>query len=375
MKQTGRAKLSAFGYIKGNRKRVTALVVSLAMFVVLSYLVSYVLGSTSEPFYQACSEPYRDMLLTSPEISIGDYETIEEWNELVLEAMQEKEEEIRKIEGITGTVMFRFGRVSMKSVIGETTLPCFLMDNNQDIQTLLDYKNAKLIQGRMPEAPGEILVDMKLWNNRGNDSLEYMSANYKIVGQVESDIYLALGLALPAENDVNLAVFHPDDGKDYGKIIEDAGIKLYYVSDYQSQYDSLYDDIGSLDTVERLVQIITGVLLAVCLLVVLSLHIMDRHQEWCLMNSIGFSEWEIYGMALRELLFCFIMAIVVGAGLTAISGFAFNKILCEPIGIHVNPWRENAVAVIITVLIAIYGCCQIPLFINIRRVCTVDMIE
>ena len=100
MKQTGRAKLSAFGYIKGNRKRVTALVVSLAMFVVLSYLVSYVLGSTSEPFYQACSEPYRDMLLTSPEISIGDYETIEEWNELVLEAMQEKEEEIRKIEGI-----------------------------------------------------------------------------------------------------------------------------------------------------------------------------------------------------------------------------------------------------------------------------------
>ena len=375
MKQTGKAKLSAFGYIKGNRKRVTALVISLSMFVVLSYLISYVLGSTSEPFYQACSEPYRDMLITSPIITIGEYETIEEWNEMATKAVREKADEIEKIDGITGTVMFRFGRVSMKSVLGETTLPCFLMDDIRDVQTLLDYKEAKLIAGRMPESPGEILVDMKLWNNKGNETLEYMSANYKIVGQIESDIYLALGLALPAENDVNLAVFHPDDGKDYGKIIEDSGIELYYVSDYQSQYDSLYSDIGSLDTVEKLVQIITGVLLAICLLVVLSLHIMDRHEEWCLMNSIGFSEWEIYGMALRELLFCFVMALVVGAGLTAISGFAFDKFLCEPIGIHVKPWRESAVGVIIAVFIAIYGCCQIPLFINIRRVCTVDMIE
>ena len=108
------------------------------------------------------------------------------------------------------------------------------MDDVTDIQTLMDYKNAKLTSGRMPEKPGEIVVDMKLWNNKGNACLEAMSANYTIVGQLESEFYLAMGLALPAENDVNVAVFHPDDGKDYGKLIEDAGIKLLYVSDYQT---------------------------------------------------------------------------------------------------------------------------------------------
>ena len=375
MNEKGRARLSALPYIKGNRKRVTALVVSLAMFVVLSYLISYVLGSTSEPFYQACCEPYRDMLLTSPEIEIGEYETIEEWNEMVVAGMKEKIEEIRQVEGVSGAVMFREGRVSMKSVIGETRLPCFLMDDVTDIQTLMDYKNAKLTSGRMPEKPGEIVVDMKLWNNKGNACLEAMSANYTIVGQLESEFYLAMGLALPAENDVNVAVFHTDDGKDYGKLIEDAGIKLLYVSDYQTHYESIDGDVGELDKVERLVQIITGVLLAICLLVVLSLHIMDRHEEWCLLNSIGFSEGEIYAMALRELLICFIGALVVGAALTGIAGFAFNKFLCEPIGIHVKPWREGAVGVILTVFVAIYGCCQVPLFVNIRRVCTVDMIE
>ena len=375
MKREGRARLSALPYIRGNRKRVTALVVSLAMFVVLSYLISYVLGSTSEPFYQACCEPYRDMLLTCPQIEIGEYETLEEWNAQVIPDMHKKIDEIKKVEGVKGAVMFREGRVSMKSVIGETNLPCFLMDDIKDVETLMEYKKAELIAGRMPEKPGEIVVDMKLWNNKGNACLDKMSANYTIVGQLESDVYLAMGLALPAENDVNVAVFHPDDGKDYGKLIEEAGIKLLYVLDYQSQYDNILKDVGSLDKVERLVQIITGVLLAICLLVVLSLHIMDRHEEWCLLNSIGFSEGEIYAMALRELLFCFIAALAVGAGITAIAGFAFDKGMCEPIGIHVNPWRKGAVSVILTVFIAIYGCCQIPLFMNIRRVCTVDMIE
>ena len=375
MENKERATLSAMPYIKGNKKRIRALVISLSMFVVLSYLVSYVLACCQEPFMQACSEPYRDMLLTSPHVVIEDYESVEEWSELATEEVKKCAAEIEKVPGITGTLLFREGRVRMKSVVGETTLPCFLMDDKEDVKTLMDYKGVNMISGRLPEAPGEVIIDEKLWRNMGDEVLKEMSDRYNVVGQFESDYYLAMGLALSSENDINLIVFHPDDGKDYGQMIKDAGIELYYVSDYESQQKGIMDDVGSLSSVEHLIQLATGILLAICLLVVLSLHIMDRHEEWCLMNSIGFSSGEIYAMALRELLFCFVMALGIGIVFSAVSGIVFDKLLCAPIGVHIGLFRQSAIPVIFGVLIAIYGCAQIPLFVNIRRVCTVDAIE
>ena len=375
MENKGRATLSAMPYIKGNKKRIRALVISLSMFVVLSYLVSYVLACCQEPFMQACSEPYRDMLLTSPYVVIEDYKSIDEWSDLATKEVQKCAAEIEKLPGITGTLLFREGRVRMKSVVGETTLPCFLMDDKEDVKTLMDYKNVNLISGRLPEVPGEVIIDEKLWKNMGDSVLQYMSDRYSIVGHFESDYYMAMGMALSSENDINLIVFHPDDGKDYGQMIKDAGIDLYYVSDYESQQKDIMDDVGSLSSVEHLIQFATGILLAICLLVVLSLHIMDRHEEWCLMNSIGFSSGEIYAMALRELLFCFVMALGIGIVFSAVAGIVLDKLLCAPIGVHIGLFRQSAIPVIFGVLIAIYGCAQIPLFVNIRRVCTVDAIE
>ena len=80
----------------------------------------------------------------------------------------------------------------MKSVVGETTLPCYLMDNPEDVSRLLDYKGAELVSGRLPENPGEIVVDDKLWKNMGEKVLQNMSDRYSIVGHIESEYYLAL---------------------------------------------------------------------------------------------------------------------------------------------------------------------------------------
>ena len=375
MNNNSRAKLSAMPYIRRNKKRIIALIVSLSMFVVLSYLVSYILGCCIDPFEQACAAPFRDMLMTCPYVEIDDYETIEEWSELATNAVLEEAEKIKKIPGVTNVILYRNGRVRMKSVVGETTLSGYLMDNIDDVKDFLEYKGARLISGKMPENPGELVVDEKLWKNEGDMLLQNMSDRYKIVGHIESDYYLTAGLALPNENDINLLVFHPDDGKDYVQILRDAGIDMYYAFTYESMLDGIMEDVGNLTSVERLIQLSTGTLLAICLLVVLSLHIKDRHEEWCLMNSIGFSSGEIYAMALRELLFCFLMALSIGVVLSGVSGFIFDKLLCAPIGVHIDPFRASTIPVVAGVLIGIYGCTQIPLFINIRRICTVDGIE
>jgi len=360
---------------KGNKKRVVALITALGMFIVLSYFVSLILGACKEPFELACAEPYKDMLMTCPGISIGEYSTTEEWNRLASGAVLEKAEEIKKVPGVTGVILFRRGTARFKSIMGETNIPCFLMDNVSDIKAFMDHKNISLTSGKLPEKPGEIVVDEKIWKNQGNAAIKEMSDQYHIVGHTEGDQYSVFGMALEAENDINLLVFHPDDGVDYAQKIRDSGVDLYYACDYKNQYESINSDVGNLDSIQRLIQIVTGALLAICLIVVLALHIMDRHQEWCLMNSIGFSSMEIYLMALRELLICFGIAIIAGSIISVAGGYLFEKIICNPIGVSVNIWRINVIPIALTVLAGIYGLCQIPLFFNIRKICTIDAIE
>ncbi|MBR6253892.1 MAG: hypothetical protein IKR22_00510, partial [Clostridiales bacterium] len=64
--------------------------------------------------------------------------------------------------------------------------------------------DGKLLSGRMPEKPGEIVVEKKLLNNHRNDNnlLSYLGSKYKVVGSVESDYYLAFGITQPGENDI-----------------------------------------------------------------------------------------------------------------------------------------------------------------------------
>lgn len=375
MKENSSAKLSAMPYIKGNKKRIIVLIISLSMFVVLSYIVTYIMSACQDPFYQAFCDPYQDMLVACPKITIGEYNSTEEWSELATKAVLEKAEEIEKVEGVTGTTLFRRGRVGLKSVVGQGSVICYLFDSDSDSEEFMAYKNIKLLSGRLPEKPGELVIDEKLWKNEGDSALEEMSDNYTIVGHVESDNYYAFGMALPFENDINLLVYHHDDGTDYAAKIEASGIKLANYIDYASSEKEIDNEVGSLGTVERLIQIVTGVLLAICLLVVLSLHIMDRHQEWCLMNSIGFSTGEIYFMALKELLFCFLLALATGILISVGIGFLFEIFVCNSMGIYVGAWQERVIPIVAAVFLGIYGGCQIPLFINIRKVRTVDEIE
>ena len=375
MKENSSSKLSAIPYIKGNKKRIIVLIISLSMFVVLSYLVTYIMSACQDPFYQAFCDPYQDMLVGGPKVTVEGYETTEEWSEMATKAVLEKAEEIEKIEGITGTTLFRRGRVPLKSVVGQGSVLCYLFDNISDSEEFMSYKNIKLLSGKLPEKPGEIVIDEKLWKNEGDAALEMMSDSYSIVGHVQSDNYYAFGIALPFENDINLVIYHPDDGTDYAAKIKDAGIELAYYFDYKSGVEEIDSEVGSLSSVERLIQITTGVLLAICLLVVLSLHIMDRHQEWCLMNSIGFSTGEIYFMALKELLFCFLLAVLSGLLISIGIGFIFETFICNSMGIYVGLWQSRVIPIVAAVFIGIYGGCQIPLFINIRKVRTVDEIE
>ena len=115
--------------------------------------------------------------------------------------------------------------------------------------------------------------------------------------------------------------------------------------------------------------------LLICVSVVLSLHIMDRHNEWCLLHSIGFSTGEIYVMALKEILICVAVSIVAGSVLSAATVFGLHTFLYEPIGVAIKLWRGDAIPRILAVFLVLIGVAQIPIFTGMRKIQTIDAIE
>ena len=167
-----------------------------------------------------------------------------------------------------------------------------------------------------------------------------------------------------------------------------ANAKLYHLPatmDVATEFDSYNngsiavdaskDVIEDLNNIKVIFTAVAGSLLSICVLVVLGLHIRDRHEEWCLYNSIGFSVGEIYIMALKELLISFALAIAFGALATGVLIGCLKVFLVDPMGLPLNPVRPGDMKMVGIMLITVFALCQIPVFWQMRTITTVDEIE
>ncbi len=375
-----RSKLSPWPYIRNNRVRTTALVISLAVFILMMYVVNYVIGGIDEPFYASDVAPYERLQIVSSYLGMvsSDYQTNEEYLEDAWVRARKTCELLKKEDGVVDAKPFAWQDVVLKSVIGNSSVECYLFGNTSDCEDFIKHMDAKLVSGRLPEKAGEVLVDKKLQKNHSNDNglFEYMGSKYEVVGTVDSDYYLAFGIQQPGENDINILVMIEEGSTVSGKeLMEKLGYDVFYFRTLRSTKIAHEDSIGSMDVVQTLLTVVSGALLLICVSVVLALHIMDRHNEWCLLNSIGFSTGEIYVMALKEILICIAIAVVVGAVLCFMVIFGLKTFLYDPIGICIKTWRPAAIPRICVVFLALIGFAQIPIFNGMRKIQTIDTIE
>ena len=270
--------------------------------------------------------------------------------------------------------MFKRADLRFKTVTGDISQPVYLFENTDDIKTLTEHEDLKLVSGRMPEKRGELVVDKKIADNQGDNLLYNLSQEYKVVGYVDTSKYISFGFACEDENNGRVLVL-TDKQVSVADDIRKAGIKVNSASDYESTKRYYDDDIGNLDNVKIVFSMVSNIILSLCIMVVLSLHISDRHNEWCLISSIGFSKFEIYIMALKELLFAFIL----GGGIGVCIGYLFAKYMdltmMKPIGVHIPCFRMEGVTLAIIMIVMILGFCQLPLFVNLNKVTTIDEIE
>ncbi len=375
-----RSKLSPWPYIRNNRVRTTALVISLSVFILMMYVVNYVIGGIDEPFYASDVAPYERLQIVSSYLGMNgsDYDSDEEYLADAWVRAGKVCESLKKKDGVVDAKPFAWQDVVLKSVIGNSSVECYLFGNTSDCEDFIKHMDAKLVSGKMPEKAGEVLIDKKLQKNHSNDNglFEYMGSKYEVVGTVDSDYYLAFGIQQPGENDINILVMIEEGSTVSGKeLMEKLGYDVFYFKTVRSAKIAHENSIGSMDVVQTLLTVVSGALLLICVSVVLALHIMDRHNEWCLLNSIGFSTGEIYVMALKEILICIAISIVVGALLCFMVIFGLKTLLYDPIGICINTWRPAAIPRICVVFLALIGFAQIPIFNGMRKIQTIDTIE
>ncbi len=375
-----RSKLSPWPYIRNNRVRTTVLIISLSVFMLMIYCVNYVIGGIGEPFYQSDVAPYDRMQLVASQFDMNgaDYETDEEY---LMEAWNRARTACASIprqDGVVDAKAFAWQDVPLNSVIGSTSVDCFLFEEAKDCEEYLSHMDAKLVSGRMPEKAGEIVLEKRLINNHKNDNdlMKYMGGSYEVVGTLKSDYYLAFGIAQPGENDINeLLLIEPGSQVNPKEAFEQSGYETSWFRDKAKALKNHEESIGAMGTVQTLLTAVSGALLLICVSVVLSLHIMDRHSEWCLLHSIGFSTGEIYVMALKEILICVAISVVTGAVLSALTVIGLHTFLYEPIGVAIKLWRGDAIPRILVVFLALIGVAQIPIFTGMRKIQTIDAIE
>jgi len=375
-----RSKLSPWPYIRNNRVRTTVLIISLSVFMLMIYCVNYVIGGIGEPFYQSDVAPYDRIQLVASQLDMNgaDYETDEEY---LMEAWNRARSACASIprqNGVVDAKAFAWQDVPLNSVIGSTSVDCFLFEDAKDCEEYLSHMDAKLVSGRMPEKAGEIVLEKRLINNHKNDNdlMKYMGDSYEVVGTVKSDYYLAFGIAQPGENDINeLLLIEPGSQINPKEAFEQSGYETSWFRDKAKALKNHEESIGAMGTVQTLLTAVSGALLLICVSVVLSLHIMDRHSEWCLLHSIGFSTGEIYVMALKEILICVAISVVTGAVLSALTVIGLHTFLYEPIGVAIKLWRGDAIPRILVVFLALIGVAQIPIFTGMRKIQTIDAIE
>ena len=370
-----RAKLSPLPYINHNKRRTGALVISLSMFVMMIYTLGYLLGCVIEPFERNMYGAFEKYTVFCGPVDVGDYETTDEWYELAVPVMEEQRDKAREDLGTDKVYVIKIGRAELNTIFGQASASVYYFDSEDDMNSYADHMGAHLISGRMPEDPGEIVVDSLAYKNAGEDLLNHLGEGYKIVGQVECPYYALFGYPLEIENNLSILALHDSADADVVKKLEAAGWDLTYYKDYESSFEQYYEMIETLEDIKILTTAISGTLLGICVLVVLSIHIRDRHEEWCLFNSIGFSSFEIYILAVKELLISFGGAVLIGCILSGLAVLGLGKFLIEPMGLYVPFIRPLDAQKVILMLIAIFGLCQIPLFLQIRTINTVDQIE
>ncbi|MBQ7009815.1 MAG: ABC transporter permease [Ruminococcus sp.] len=386
MKQnTKEQKISPMRYVRNNKRRVSVLIVSLCLCFAIIYVANFLIMSTDatarkiwvDSMENSCDIGFS---LDNLDVSDEDFDTMET-SELIEKMNSKYKEYAKKLEedeNIIKAIPFASLNLTIKPPIGMLVYNIPMIDpENADI--LMKHNGAKLIEGKLPEKPYEIIIDKATMLNNNFKVGDKYNDKFTITGMLECDIYFGYGI-IPDTRYVGLNVLTKKRIDDAKVFFSTLGLEYVEGSDFVNDYNTFYKDyeiyvVDEMQQSTKYIYIGIFVLLFVSLFVVYTTYLRDRHNEWCLYCSIGYSRRSIYLSIMGELLFTFITAILSGVIITAVMVIALDMIIMKPKGITCQYFYPDKITEILCAFVLFIGLLQIPIKYALYKIRTIDAME
>lgn len=383
------SKLSASKFIRNNKKQVWVLIIALALSFMTMYIINFLFMASEVSFRPMCLEQPKKVAFISVNydtfgISIDDYETLEEAAAASQARKDKFMEDLKAYPGITDAYETQVLNSTYNGIAGGIGYKFPLVEADM-IEPYLDHMGAKLVEGRLPEGSGEILVDSKVLKNQESKVGDYFKEdiygkNFKIVGALESDNFTTIGTPQGFNNTGwYIVVLCDEEHCDMSVVVEELGGKLtawdevFDVNAWKDLYDN--DLVGVLKDMISGILIVITVFLTIAIVVAYVSFMRSRVNEYCLYSSIGYSRKAIYSMMMRELMMIFGISMVIGAIVSIVAMILLGENLLAYLGLSYQMFYPDQIVRIIAVFAAIVGVLQIPILATLYKIKTIDMIE
>ncbi len=380
-----RQKLSAMNYIRNNKRRAAVLIVSLALYLLIVYLTQFILSSGTESFKKILVEDTKKMQLVGlPDSTFNidreAYESVEAVREAYADAIELLMERLREQPGVKTVQKTQQMGVTIYALIGQYSFS-FPLGDEAFLKAYMEHMGATLKEGELPDAPGEIILADGIMKNAGLTLGQKLSdEDFQIVGVAESDSYFGGGITVP-EKDYAERVCVLSDGsiEDMGELLHDMGYEFSdneaTIFDYKVGNADYEDVFAEVETPAKLVFRGVMIIMAIMLFLVYTTMLRDRHGEWCLYCSIGYSRKAIYLSILREMLFYVTVAVIAGTALTVIGMIAVDALLIAPMGLACKYLDVSVMGEIVCGYAVVFVLLQLPIRLALQKIRTVDAME
>lgn len=384
-----KSKLSALKYVRNNKKQVWVMIVALSLTFMTMYIINFVFMTTKESFHALFIEQPKkvaciDLSLDTMGVDQTLYASNQELNQKIDAARNEIMDKLTAHEGIYDVIYIQCLFAEYQGIVGNVGYDFPLLTKEQ-IPDYLNHMGAKLIEGRMPENSGEILVDEKVLKNKkmkigGYFNESAYGKNFKVTGILESDCLTCVGTPQGYTNSGwFMVVLCDEENSNMTKVLQDIGI---YPTDYDTVYDSadwadMYQElvVEQLDAAMLAILLVVMVFLTISILVAYVSFMRNRVNEYCLYTSIGFARKDIYGMMMREISLIFGFSILIGAAATIVIMLLLGHFVLDNLGLIYKYFYPEHLLRILAAFLVTVGILQIPIIVTINNIKTIDRIE
>ena len=240
------SKLSAWKYVKNNKRTVAVLITALALSFMAMYAVYVLLITSTESFEVVITEmPKKVSFVALGNEAYGlkreNFESYEEFKEAYDASQAELIEKLKAHPGIENAFYTQIIKFTYQSVMGSCSFELPLMEPKM-VRDFLDHVDAKLTGGEMPKRPGEVLVDETILKNGGYKIGDWyqeawFGETFKVIGTIKSKSLVCVGVPNEASNNGwYIVVYNDETATDLTGILKDNGIT-------PGDGDEIWDDI------------------------------------------------------------------------------------------------------------------------------------